>query len=200
LSSFLYGRLIRLLLAPARGPARLLSVGMTVVTNAVTKVLGGQMLRDVQTFVAALDTVFGGFRARAEKTYEILKNPQTAFLVVASPESDALREAAFFVERLAEEHMPFAGLVLNRVTRSPAQGIAGPAALAAAEELEAEHATAAGLLRLHADRLGRINQERAMRRRFAAAHPAVPTTLVTALATDVHDLESLRIVGEAMAA
>ena len=67
LSSFLDGRLIRLLLAPAQGPARLLSVGMNVVTSAITKVLGGQMLRDVQTFVAAFDTLFGGFRARAER-------------------------------------------------------------------------------------------------------------------------------------
>src|SRR3954451_17327302 len=51
LASFLDGRLIRVLLVPARGPARLLSVGMGVVTNAVAKILGGQMLRDVQTFV-----------------------------------------------------------------------------------------------------------------------------------------------------
>ena len=44
LSSFLDGRLIRLLITPARGPVRLLSVGMSVVTKTVTKILGGQML------------------------------------------------------------------------------------------------------------------------------------------------------------
>ncbi|MDQ3484096.1 MAG: AAA family ATPase, partial [Actinomycetota bacterium] len=59
LSSFLDGRLIRLLLAPARGPARFLSAGMSVVTGVLSKVLGGRMLRDVQTFVAAFDTLFG---------------------------------------------------------------------------------------------------------------------------------------------
>ena len=67
LSSFLDGRLIRVLLAPARGPARFLTAGMSMVTGAITKVLGGQMLRDVQTFVAAFDTLFGGFRARARR-------------------------------------------------------------------------------------------------------------------------------------
>jgi anion-transporting ArsA/GET3 family ATPase len=199
LASFLDGRLIRILLAPARGPARLLSVGMTVVTNAVSKILGGQMLRDVQTFVAAFDTLFGGFRARAETTYNVLKNPQTAFLVVASPDSDALREAAFFVERLAEDQMPLSGLVLNRVTSPVGAGISAQAAYAAAERLNGESELTAALLRLHGDRLGRINRERGLRRRFAAAHPQVATTTVPALATDVHDLGALRRVGDLMA-
>jgi Oxyanion-translocating ATPase len=70
-------------------------------TGAVTKVLGTQLLRDVQTFVAALDTMFGGFRERAEDTYRLLQTPGTAFLVIATPEPDALREASYFVERLS---------------------------------------------------------------------------------------------------
>ena len=73
------------------------------------------MLRDVQTFVAALDTTFGGFRERADATYGLLAERGTAFVVVAAPERDALREASYFVERLAAERMPLAGLVLNRV-------------------------------------------------------------------------------------
>jgi anion-transporting ArsA/GET3 family ATPase len=200
LSSFLDGRLIRLLLAPAKGPARFLSVSMSVVTNAITKVLGGQMLRDVQTFVAAFDTLFGGFRARADETYRVLKNPQTAFVVVASPDPDALREAAFFVERLAEEDMPLAGLVLNRLTPGSAIGISADAAYGAAERLDDEHPVTAALLRLHGDRLGRIRHERGMRRRFAATHPDVATATVAALPTDVHDLDSLRRIGELMTA
>ncbi len=200
LSSFLDGRLIRLLLAPAKGPARFLSAGMSLVTSTITKVLGGQMLKDVQSFVAAFDTLFGGFSARANATYRILKDPQTAFLVVASPETDALREAAFFVERLEEEGMPLAGLVLNRVTSSAAPGISTQAALAAAERLTDSEPVAAALLRLHAERLTRVRRERTLGRRFAAAHPQVAAATVPALATDVHDLESLRQVGAAMVA
>ena len=119
LSSFLDGRFIRLLLAPARGPARLMTAGLTIVTNALTKVLGAQVLRDMQTFVAAFDTLFGGFRQRAQKTFELLQDDGTAFLVIASPEPDALREAAYFVERLSEDRMPLAGLVVNRATQPP---------------------------------------------------------------------------------
>jgi anion-transporting ArsA/GET3 family ATPase len=59
--------------------------------------------------------VFGGFRARAEATYRLLQDDGTAFVVVAAPEPDALREASYFVDRLAAERMPLVGLVLNRV-------------------------------------------------------------------------------------
>ena len=54
---------------------------MHIVTTTMTKVLGGQVLTDVQTFVAALDTMFGGFRERADHTYALLKDGGTAFLV-----------------------------------------------------------------------------------------------------------------------
>ncbi|NGO11031.1 AAA family ATPase [Streptomyces sp. HC44] len=139
LGSFLDGRLIRLLTAPAklggRAGMKFLNVGMSMMTGTLGKLLGGQLLKDVQTFVAAMDTTFGGFRTRADATYKLLQAPGTAFLVVAAPERDALREAAYFVERLAAEDMPLAGLVLNRVHSSGATQLSAERALAAAEEL-----------------------------------------------------------------
>lgn len=115
---------------------KFLNVGMSMMTGALGKLLGGQLLRDVQTFVAAMDTMFGGFRTRADATYKLLQAPGTAFLVVAAPERDALREAAYFVERLAAEDMPLAGLVLNRVHGSGAAQLSAERALAAAENLD----------------------------------------------------------------
>ncbi|MYT69918.1 MULTISPECIES: ArsA family ATPase [unclassified Streptomyces] len=140
LGSFLDGKLIRVLMAPAkvggRAGMKFLNVGMSMMTGALGKLLGGQLLRDVQTFVAAMDTMFGGFRTRADATYKLLQAPGTAFLVVAAPERDALREAAYFVERLAAERMPLAGLVLNRVHGSGADRLSAERALAAAENLD----------------------------------------------------------------
>lgn len=203
LSSFLDGRFIRVLLAPARGPARLMTAGVSVVTNALNKVLGTHVLRDMQMFVAAFDTLFGGFRARAQQTFALLQAPGTAFVVVAAPETDALREAAYFVERLAGEGMPLAGLVVNRAGRTTVAGLSGEQAVAAAERLEAvddeEAAMTAGLLRLHADRARIVARETHLRQRFAAAHPHVPTAVMPALSTDVHDLDGLRRVGDVLA-
>ncbi|MFC8201241.1 ArsA family ATPase [Streptomyces sp. NPDC060006] len=140
LGSFLDGKLIRLLTAPAklggRAGMKFLNVGMSMMTGTLGKLLGGQLLKDVQTFVAAMDTTFGGFRTRADATYKLLQAPGTAFLVVAAPERDALREAAYFVERLAAEDMPLAGLVLNRVHGSGATRLSAERALAAAENLD----------------------------------------------------------------
>ena len=58
----------------------------------------------------------------------------------------------------------------------------------------------AGLLRLHADRARMVEREARLRTRFAAAHPAVPTAVVPALASDVHDLDGLRRVGDLLPA
>jgi anion-transporting ArsA/GET3 family ATPase len=149
-----------------------------------------------------MDTVFGGFRARAQQTYALLQAEGTAFLVVAAPESDALREAAYFVERLSEERMPLAGLVVNRATPAPVGSLTADEAMAAAGRLQkaSRGSVTAGLLRLHADRSRMRDREAVLRERFAAAHPQVPTVVVPALAGDVHDLEGLRKVGELLAA
>ena len=131
LGRFLDGRLIRVLTAPTKAGGRaylkFVTAGFTMVTSVITKVIGAQMLRDVQTFVAAFDTMFGGFRERAEDTYRLLQAPGTAFLVIATPEPDALREASYFVDRLSSDQMPLAGLVVNRVHRSPARPSVGRA-------------------------------------------------------------------------
>jgi anion-transporting ArsA/GET3 family ATPase len=206
LGSFLDGRFIRVLMGPARGGGRaylkVLGAGFGAVTGMLTKILGAQVLKDMQTFVAALDTMFGGFRERADATYRLLQTAGTSFVVVAAPERDALREASYFVERLSSEQMPLAGLVLNRVHLSDAGNLSVERAMAGAETLaeHREHPLAAALLRLHADRMRLVRREQSLRGRFTAAHPRVPVVDVPAQPGDVHDLDGLRIIGTALAA
>ncbi|MFF2956040.1 ArsA family ATPase [Kitasatospora sp. NPDC057965] len=209
LGSFLDGKVIRILTAPAkvggRSAMKFLNAGMGLLTGTLGKIFGAQLLTDVQTFVSAMDSMFGGFRERADRTYQLLQAPGTAFLVVAAPERDALREAAYFVDRLAADRMPLAGLVLNRVHGTGAPQLTAERALAAAEALEengSEHASpeaevlAAGLLRLHAERMQVMVRERRTRDRFVSVYPDVPIVEVAALPGDVHDLDGLRAIGE----
>ncbi len=202
LSSLLDGRFIKLMLAPAKGPAKLLTAGFGIVTGALNKILGAQVLTDMQTFIAAFDTLFGGFRQRAEGTYALLQADETAFVVVASPEPAAMREASYFVERLAGENMPLAGLVINRVHDNGAQGITAADAESAGHKLEsgskADQVTA-DLLAIHAARLKVSARETRLKSGFAAAHSGVPTVSVPALAGDVHDLDGLREIGDLLA-
>ncbi|MFN2496547.1 MAG: ArsA family ATPase [Pseudonocardiaceae bacterium] len=205
LSSFLDGRMIRLLSAPARvggrGVRRLVGAGFSLFARAVSTILGGQLLADASAFVQAFDTMFGGFRERAAATYQLLRAPGTAFLVIAAPESDAVREAAYFVDRLATESMPLAGLILNR-THPVLADLPAARAETAAEALEQDGTAplAAAVLRLHADRVALAGRERRLLARFRSAHPTVAVTRVPALAADVHDLPGLRKIGELLAA
>ena len=184
-----------------RAYLKVVGVGLNAVTSVLTKVLGAQVLKDLQAFIAALDTMFGGFRERADATYRLLQASGTSFVVVAAPERDALREASYFVERLGEERMPLAGLVLNRVHSSGAASLSAARATAGAETLEdaKEHPVTAGILRLHARRMRLVEREQSLRGRFTAAHPRVPVVDVAAQPGDVHDLDGLRLVGDSLA-
>ena len=227
LGRFLDGKMIRALTGSAkvggRAYLKVLNTGFSLVTSVLTKVLGAQVLRDVQTFVTALDTMFGGFRERADDTYRLLQTPGTAFLVVAAPEPDALREASYFVERLSRDRMPLAGLVVNRVHRARAARLSTARSLAAAETLQngngrtgrggdgpdaqpGQHASRASryplaeaALRLHAERMQLVTREGRLADSFVAAHPSVPVAEIPARPGDVHDLAGLRAVGKALA-
>ena len=200
LSSLLDGRFLRLLLAPARGPFRLMSVGFSLVSSALNKVLGSQILRDLQTFVAAFEALFGGFRQRATQTFDLLSSEHTTFLVVATPEREALREAAYFVDRLTEEGMPLSGVVVNRVHSSQLK-LSADRAQSLAEDLDpGDHAVEIEALHRHATLMRVIEREHLLLDRFSSSRPAVARASVEALPTDVTDLESLRRVGALLSA
>jgi len=205
LSRFLDGRMLRLLLAPARSGGRsmfsLVTASFGLFSRAVQKILGAQLLTDLSGFVAALDSMFGGFRERADETYRILQDPQTAFLLVAAPERDAVREAAYFAERLVAERMPLAGIVLNRMHRSDLASLSAQRSEAAAAALDAagDQQMTSDILRIHAALVRQTNREVRVAATFTDAFPGVPSVAVAAQPADVHDVDGLRTIGALLA-
>lgn len=206
LGRFLDGKMLRLLMVPARAGGKsmfnLVTASFGVFSKAVQKILGAQLLTDLSGFVSALDSTFGGFRERAEQTYRVLQDPQTAFVLVAAPEPDAVREAAYFAERLGAERMPLAGLVLNRVHRSELPELSAADSADAAEKLAAEHAehvVTAQALKVHALLMRQVARETEVSTGFTDEFPQVPVAYVPAQPTDVHDLAGLRAIGDALA-
>jgi anion-transporting ArsA/GET3 family ATPase len=205
LGSFMDSRLWRMLLAPGRGIGRLVTGAVGLAMKALSTVLGSQMLGDAAAFVQSLDATFGGFREKADRTYELLKRRGTQFVVVSAAEPDALREASFFIDRLSQEHMPLAGMILNR-THPTLSDLHAEKAEEAAEQLEKDpDALAAAVLRIHADRAHTAKREVRLLSRFTGANPHVAIVGVPSLPFDVSDLEALRaiadqITGEAAAA
>ncbi|HEX3705972.1 MAG TPA: ArsA-related P-loop ATPase [Mycobacteriales bacterium] len=202
LGRFLDGRMIRILTAPARAGGRaylkVFTVGVKMFTDVLNRLLGAQALKDLSLFVTSLETMFGGFRERADKTYQLLKEHGTSFVVVAVPERDALREAAYFVERLESEQMPLAGLVLNRMHLTDAGSLSVERSLAAAETLDeaGDESLTAAALRVHAARAAAAASDARRASQFHAAHPRVRLVEVAAQAGDVHDLEGLRAIAD----
>ena len=211
MARFLDGKVLKVLLAPARSGGRMslkiVSAGMGMFSKVLTKIIGSEVLSDVSSFVGALDTMFGGFRTRAEATYNLLRKPGTSFLVIATPEPDALREASYFVDRLVGESMPLGGVVMNRVHYSEAPELPAKKSREAADRLWPEDAepsedgaVTAAALRVHADRIELALREQSLAQRFVNAHPSVPLGEIAALSTDAHDLDDLREIGDRLAA
>src|SRR6266540_1683421 len=119
--------------------------------------------------------MYDGLKDRARRVYDLLKHPGTAFVVVATPDQAALREAVFFAGRLADDAMPLGALVVNRIHRAaPIPQVPG----AALERLAGGGAD------------GRLLAE------LASAVQGVGVVEVPLLADDVHDLAGLRRLGE----
>ena len=85
------------------------------VLKRLSKFVGSRFLDDLAVFFTEFNEILGGFRQRAEETFDLLRQDNVGFVIVASPEPMAVREALFFHQRLREANMPFAGFVVNKV-------------------------------------------------------------------------------------
>ncbi len=197
LGSFMDSRMWKLFLGPGRGFGKLVTGVMGLAMKAVSSIVGSQMLSDAANFVQSLDSTFGGFREKADRTYELLKQRGTQFVVVSAAEPDALREATFFVDRLSAEGMPLAGLILNR-THPMLSSMTVERAIDAAEYLESESGEelAAGVLRIHADRGQTAKREIRLLSRFTGANPHVRVVGVPSLPFDVSDMGALQAIAD----
>ncbi|OBJ70657.1 ArsA family ATPase [Mycobacterium sp. 1274756.6] len=203
LGTFMDSRLWKLLLGPGRGIGKLVTGMVGLAMKGMSTILGSQMLSDAASFVQSLDATFGGFREKADRTYELLKRRGTQFVVVSAPEPDALREAAFFVDRLSSEKMPLAGLIANRTNPMlcslPAER-AVDAAATLAEQPESARTPgdelAAAVLEIHANRARTSKRELRLLSRFTGANPQVPIVGVPSLPFDVSDLDALRAIAD----
>ena len=194
LSSFLDGRMIKLLATPSRGVMKIVGAGFALFSKAVTAVLGGQMLPDAAQFVQLFEDMFGGFRERAQATYELLRAAGTKFVVVSSARPTRCARRRISRTGSRAEHMPLAGLILNR-THPPLADLPAGRAEVAAEKLGQSCAVDGRRARIHTERLAVRAAELHMRERFDRVHTDLPVIEVRALPSDAHDLPALREIG-----
>lgn len=117
-----------------QGGSRWSLVGKTgsFVLKRLAKFVGSKFIDDIGVFFTEFNDILGGFRKRAEETFALLRQPRVGFVLVASPEPMAVREALAFHERLVAAGMPFVGFVVNKVHPSrPLPGVDVPQVAAA---------------------------------------------------------------------
>jgi anion-transporting ArsA/GET3 family ATPase len=98
LLGFLEGRALQVFLAPSGFAARLFGRGTGLVFSIFARVTGIDMLAELSRFFRALSGgVIDGFGERTRRVAALLRSPQTAFVIVTSPEPDPAQEAVYRV-------------------------------------------------------------------------------------------------------
>ena len=191
LTQFLENRLFRALMAPTRLSLRALHLATQALLKTISRVAGAEIVQDAVTFFQAFQGMEVGFDERARAVRELLADPKTAYVIVTSPRVDALEEAEFFASRLDERNVRTAALVVNRIHPR-----FGPADLALPE---APAGTALGVLTDNVRILDAAadEEERSFAELAAITWPA-PLARVPLLGTDVHDVDGLVAVADAL--
>jgi anion-transporting ArsA/GET3 family ATPase len=127
LTQFIEGRSLQLFIRPTGFAAKVASRGTGVVLSILKRIVGFDLLADLSEFFTAFSGMIEGFQERAHRVNTLLRDPETAFLVVCGPQGEPIEEAVFFHSKLLEADMNFAGAVVNRVryrfgTRAPKLG------------------------------------------------------------------------------
>jgi anion-transporting ArsA/GET3 family ATPase len=201
-------RVFRLLMMPTRAYLRVASVAVQTFLRTVSRVIGTEVVEDIVAFFRAFEGMEAGFRERASRVKNLLAESGAAFVLVTSPRRDAIDEAQFFAQRLADDHRVISALIVNRV--HPAFGAELSEGLRLrADELRtpgADGATeadgAGGRLAALYDNLADFNEIAARERGHLADLTArigsAAVAYVPFLAHDVHDLEALSEIGDAI--
>ncbi len=202
MTTFLEGRLLNALLKPAmvtsKGIGRFVNAGATTFMRVAGKVTGMDLLEDLADFFANFEGMYEGFTERADAVLALLRGPSSQFVVVASPQPPPLREARFFLDRLQQEGLHAAGVVINRMHPEPPGGHDVDQLRHVAAELE--DPTQRGIVELLADTAALAGRER--RDVDAALYGREPAALVEVpmLRRDVHDLSSLSTIADHLVA
>jgi anion-transporting ArsA/GET3 family ATPase len=208
LTRFLENRVFQALMKPTRAGLRFMGVAAHALLRTISRVAGADIVGDAVAFFQAFEGMEEGFRVRAARVRELLRQPSTAFVLVASPRPDSVDEAVHFADKLAETGMTVNALVVNRVQprfaddslveRLPPPGARSANAVAGvAVGPETTDPPERALDELIANLRGYTaasdREEQAYADLVAKVAPA-PVYKVPLLETDVHDLSGLTAV------
>lgn len=207
LARFLDHRLYRVLMAPTKGFVRAVNVAAQALVRSLSKVVGAEVIGDAMAFFAAFEGMEQGFKERASRVDELLCEPTTAFVLVASPKADTVAEAGYFAQRLRDTGIEVRALIINRMQPSFGGPVGSDGALstgAASPEALRERARSLSATAL-ADHYTCLADARALARGeeenlrgLASSVEPAPVVRVPVLPFEVSDLDSLAALGSVL--
>jgi anion-transporting ArsA/GET3 family ATPase len=193
LTRFLDHRLYRVLTAPTRGVMKAVNAAAVSFVRSVSKIVGAEVFDDAIAFFQAFEGMEEGFRERADAVLQLLDDPRTAFVLVASPRRDTVAEAHYFADRLGEADIPVAALIVNKVHPSFSDQL--PEALRERSRTLAG-GDLGGLYRNLADFALIAAREDEHLDGLAEQVAPAPVVRVPYLRSDVHDLDGLTEIAD----
>jgi anion-transporting ArsA/GET3 family ATPase len=125
LDDFLDRSVIRWFVKPyfSAGWAALQAVNRTAtfILRRLEQATGMGALTEISDFFTNMSGLFENFHARVARAQEVLRGPETAFVLVTSPEEQVLGDAEYLCVKMNELAMPLRGVVFNRVHREMAR-------------------------------------------------------------------------------
>ena len=187
LTQFIEGRGMQVFMKPTGFATKVVGRGSSMALGVLKRVVGFDLLSDLQEFFAAFSGMVDGFRERAKRVNELLTDPATSFFVVCGPQGDPIDEAVYFHRKLVEAKLPVGGVIVNKVHyQSDATGVA---ASELAELLDAD--LAERVAANFEDYQALAERDARNIRRLARELNASRVIRVPYLDEDVHDLEGL---------
>ncbi len=193
LSRFLDHRVFKLVMLPTRTGLRVFSAAAQPIIRAIGRVVGSDVLADAMAFFQAFAGMETGFRERADEVVALIRAPETAFVVVASPRHDTIDEAVWFGNQLVDQGVGVSAAIVNRM--HPAFG-PGNAAEARAAADAADDEVVAALWTNVAELRTIREREIDVVAPLAAIAGADHTATLPLLDRDVHDLGGLWTIAE----
>jgi len=115
LNAFLEGRALKAFMRPTGLGIRALGRGALPLLGGLRRITGIDLISDLSVFFQLLGDMTNDFSERAAQVAQLLRAPSTAFVLVTSAAREPIDEAIWFGQRLQDEGLPFAGVVVNRV-------------------------------------------------------------------------------------
>jgi anion-transporting ArsA/GET3 family ATPase len=173
------------------------SQSLRFVLERIERATGVETLKQISDFFIAMESLFDGIAERSGRVRELLKNDETAFVLVAGPDERVLEDSEMLADRMKDLGMPLKGVVMNRMHAAETLEHAfADEALASLEvtlsDLDVDDEVARWMASTYRNACAVARAEAIRREAFEGGLPSeIPVAGVPELRQDVHSVEVL---------